>query len=517
MSDVAERMQIDVEPSVSILGLGSASAKVEFFRELKMQTNNVAVLVHATHQLYTQSSTDVPVPIDDKLIPENSEEGVRAFYGSYGDSYVNSISLGAIFYAVYVFETTTASEQTRVTEDLKAQGVGGPAEVQMGLNKVIGEISENHRTRVRFVVKQLGTEAVGITPDTMMDFAHHQLPNTPIVKPVVLSWTMGGYEQVYAFRKHDFIHRLAVNRMYFLQRGPTPGERGLLQNLTQVLAVLSGFDSILHTYAHYGHDPVRFDQRLLSHKLKAEAQSLAARRQVSAFLKDPFPDKLEPPEMSMTEVGVPSLNFESHRTPAYGGNGGTAFNDVEEAGGWHAAVRNRLQPKLISFSAVKDWKLSCIVANASTVNVSDAPHCPDNATSSKEGYWDSHVDELIVDYGQGTIGKKTRGRRQAGTWMLTDVLDLRSPLPKPIHTVSNITVYHKAYVSSLTVRADDGHMISASSLSDRQVEGPFTIKPPDAGNWRLIGFHGRCEQLLDSLGALYVKLLPFEYTKTPVL
>lgn len=118
---VAESMSIESSVSVSYLGKASVSAKAGFFKSLQLNSFSTTILVTARTTNYTESAQTYT--LKDGVSPVTSAREAEAFFGMYGDSFVDSVTVGAEYYAALVIQSSSVEEQKNVTAELKAKGI----------------------------------------------------------------------------------------------------------------------------------------------------------------------------------------------------------------------------------------------------------------------------------------------------------------------------------------------------------------------------------------------------------
>jgi hypothetical protein len=113
---------LNVEASLSAsYGVATVDAKSSFSKTLKTTSTSLSMIVSTRVVSGTETATGTITEFSSKAITESiSAEGIGAFLSSYGDSFVNSITLGSEYYAVYTFFTESESEQSDLRTSFKA-------------------------------------------------------------------------------------------------------------------------------------------------------------------------------------------------------------------------------------------------------------------------------------------------------------------------------------------------------------------------------------------------------------
>src|SRR3954447_1272486 len=109
LSKLAQALDIDASLSVSYLKAVDVTAKMEFARKLEVTARSVSIVVYAKHGIGTWDVTEAK--LKSKVTAPVDDESAAAFVGTYGDSFIKSVTLGGEYFAVYVFNTETREEQ----------------------------------------------------------------------------------------------------------------------------------------------------------------------------------------------------------------------------------------------------------------------------------------------------------------------------------------------------------------------------------------------------------------------
>lgn len=123
-SEVIRSLGIEAEFSYSFLAGGDVSTRVKFFNDLDLTEESVVILMSFLNTV-EYAATDVAFR-SKVTLPASSSEN-KAFYDSYGDSFVSRVQTGGAFYAAFVFHSSSKTEQLKIVAELEADGISGGA------------------------------------------------------------------------------------------------------------------------------------------------------------------------------------------------------------------------------------------------------------------------------------------------------------------------------------------------------------------------------------------------------
>ncbi|MBN8809565.1 MAG: hypothetical protein J0I47_15200 [Sphingomonas sp.] len=315
-SEVMKALSID--QSVSILGLGSVDEKMAFVQKQKTTEQSVSIVVHASHQTGTQTAANPT--LDPSLHGQATGDFVRA----YGDSYVDSISWGGEYYAMYTFYSETAEESRDLTLSLKASGIVDGMQASASMDTKISSFASTTAIDWSFDQKVSGANTAMPGREGIIDFAL-KFPALPLDAPVVVAYTTAGYEHVAKF-DIDFA-TIVANRSCLLD--PTTG---LIGALGKVTSLQNAADRLQAIYRCYGYT---VDTALQGFEDALATDVAAIKACVAAYAGDPTA-KVVPPPLPSLSRGTPTLDFASHFA-CWGGPGGDPF----DFGDVRTAVRNQ--------------------------------------------------------------------------------------------------------------------------------------------------------------------------------
>lgn len=117
---VMNTLGISAESSMSVFGFGFG-AKYEFFSRMKLDSFSTTVIVSARNYVGTRTATTYS--LRPNVTPVMNSTSARLFFGLYGDSFVDSVVLGAEYEACLIIRASSAEEQEEVRSSLKASGI----------------------------------------------------------------------------------------------------------------------------------------------------------------------------------------------------------------------------------------------------------------------------------------------------------------------------------------------------------------------------------------------------------
>jgi hypothetical protein len=295
---------------------GAVGMKAEFVKDLDLTTTSVTILVHASVN-YREVMTSV-APADGV---DTSDLG--AFFRAYGDSYVDSLTRGAEYIAVYCFYSQTLAEQERLAADITA--TISTAAVDGELKSKIGRVWES--TQVRKYRHHTIVGAPGVaspSEDDAVKFALDFSQKVGKTADSVIAYRTAGYDHVAGMP--DF-SKISANRALIQQDDGRPGDvplklttlRGVANQIAWLTDSASGF---YQTYRYTGDTLLRQRAR----QIRADIDSLE--RFVYALAADPT-QRSTPPAAPSLAFGAPRLGFEVSFGKQLGIVKGATFEDAD--------------------------------------------------------------------------------------------------------------------------------------------------------------------------------------------
>ena len=118
--------ELNVTGEFQVEGTISAIAgRVEFIDSLNVSETSVIVLID--YKTYKEKTVTTAIKKPEVTFPKDTGQSLEHFYKTYGDSYVKQITVGAEFYAAYVFHSKTIRERTEIITELEKSGLVGGA------------------------------------------------------------------------------------------------------------------------------------------------------------------------------------------------------------------------------------------------------------------------------------------------------------------------------------------------------------------------------------------------------
>lgn len=143
---VAQSMAIDSSASVSFLGIGGASAKKSFLESLELNSFSTTVLASARVGLRMDSALSYELMRG--VAPVTTAEEAKVFFGLYGDSFVDSITFGAEYYAALVIHSSSIEEKQSVSTALGAGGIFKGISANADTQKAIDNFRKESKFRM---------------------------------------------------------------------------------------------------------------------------------------------------------------------------------------------------------------------------------------------------------------------------------------------------------------------------------------------------------------------------------
>jgi hypothetical protein len=451
LSKLAQALDIDASLSVSYLKAVDVTAKMEFARKLEVTARSVSIVVYAKHGIGTWDVTEAK--LKSKVTAPVDDESAAAFVGTYGDSFIKSVTLGGEYFAVYVFNTETREEQQDLAASLKMEFKGGGASVKPEAQVKLSNFLNT--TKTNWTLKQGMT---GITDpefpdqDKLVPFAIG-FSKLKLDGPVATDLKVSGYENVEGLTKS--FGKVAANRRYFLNP-----HNGLLSKLARLTAVSNQIDWLKQIYSCYNY---KGDTALAAFAKRVGQDIEAIDAQVTRWVSNAAGDFAAPSLPSLAE-GEPVLNFEEDMSPAWGGTtpGPWAVDSVGDL------IRNRTRVKSIQLASGK-FDPYTLLGRLIVEYVSD-----------KRSWTETHGDGQVV-----TVAQR---------------LDLNGQSP------TRFEARHGTYLDWLKIYVSGG----SGGTRSTEAGGPGGVRTEWAvpKDWFFVGFAGRSGSIIDQVQARYAKLEP---------
>jgi hypothetical protein len=388
MSELSTALEVNQSLTVAFGKVGNIDQKMQFIDKLKVTTHSVEIVVYAKCIKFKETCTDVKLkgdpPPRDKL---------KEFFKGYGDSYLKSRQVGGEYYAVYTFYSQTQEQQTELVAGLKAGGIYSGVTVDAALQTKVSNYLSSNKTRTFFEQNVSGVSKVILPagPD-ICEFAR-KFPDMEMTMPETFTFEVEGYENVPGFG--DF-QSIVNSRRFFVDP-----RNGLVNKLVDVQELEDEIELIEKIYDLCGGYN---DEKLEKVKREAREDHDKIDLLIQKWEDDPT-QTFEAPKLPSLAYGIPSLVYTVDKSPAYGGNGGSPFDDVSGTS---------LVPDLTRVTAVQlrtGWVVNKITTWYRTFDRNwQAAHGKDD---------DGGSDRPKLDLASGEVITKISGNADKVIWYLT--------------------------------------------------------------------------------------------------
>jgi jacalin-like lectin domain-containing protein len=304
MTELTEALNVDQSLSIEFGEIGKIEEKLEFARKQKATTESLSIVVHARYQAKQISAKEpkFKVALDPKKLGD--------FVSAYGDSYVDSVTLGGEYYAVYTFHTQTSEDQKDLKLQLDAKGVKAGNSIEAKVVAELHQFATNSKTAWTFDQRLSGVKADLPKHEEMVDFVTH-FPSKDFSNPVVVGRSTAHYENVSMDSTvREAFQPVMDNRNYFIGSGGG----GLARSLVKIAARRNKVEWIQAIHACYGFSG---DSKLADLKKELETDREAIRAQLLEYRKNPL-QKFTPPPLPSLAKGTPMLQFEKGMSDQWG-------------------------------------------------------------------------------------------------------------------------------------------------------------------------------------------------------
>jgi hypothetical protein len=320
LETLSSSLEINQSLSIGFGPFGSVDEKMQFVNTLNVTTYSVSIVVHARHFGRKQVSTNVK--LDRGINPPKGNTELQNFFRAYGDSFLGSVTYGGEYNAVYTYYSETREQQTTLTAEMKAHGIFDGGSVDASLQTKINTFQSSVKTRYSFKQAVSGLANPKLpTADHVIDYAI-AFPSIPLDQPAIITFDTHGYEHVPDFG--DF-QPVARNRDFFVGTSVIGGLTRPLVQIQQVENQITLIKAIYDTYGGYA------DVKLVTNGRQSDADHKTINRMIEQFESNPT-QTFTAPDLPSLANGTPALNYKISHSPAYGGTGGSPFDDVDAAG-----------------------------------------------------------------------------------------------------------------------------------------------------------------------------------------
>lgn len=310
--------QIDQSASVGV-GLFSGTEKVQFTKTVERSSWAVNMVIRSTHIIGTTDSRNAH--IDASGFNMRDPDARLEFFSRYGDSYYSSVTFGAEYLAIFTFNLSSESEQSSTMTSLGLSGLLSAVTFNADLQTKISSFFAKTSAQVTLRQTALGLGDTELPAfEDMIEFAR-KVPSLQVVSPAIIRSSVSGYETLLPARTFDAI---AANRSYFVGSNFA---KGVYKDRTAISNMIGQLDTIHAVHDVYGH----VEQALKAAKQAAEEDLAKLDEQVEAYKSEPE-RVFSKPDLPSLAKGSPNLAYESGSSPAWGGTGGGAFDDIADVG-----------------------------------------------------------------------------------------------------------------------------------------------------------------------------------------
>jgi len=443
ITELAQSLNISQSLSVSYGPIASLEQKMQFIRSLKVTTYSISIVVSARHVLGKDAATDVK--LKDGITPPSTTVEIKDFVRVYGDSYLEAVSSGGEYYAVYTFYSETRQEQQSLIVELNAKGLWSGVSVNAKLQSDLSSFTSSTKTRSALNQTMSGIQNPKF-PDAnnIISFAL-SFPSLQLTAPAIINIETEGYERVPGFG--DF-EPIPDNRRYFVGMGVDGGLTASQLAIQELRDQILWLQDIYDLYQYIG------DKELVVAAAQTKGDLAAIDEQRLGWEKDPTQTFIAP-NLPSLELGTPSLNYAVSYSPAYGRNGGEPIVNFDPL----TYIQQRTRLVLVQLR------------------------------------FDKYVDALIVGYDGNTGANKVQNGGTGG--------NLGTPLGLGKNQyITEVTGRADKFVDQLNITITNGNKIGGG----RDGGKPFKIDIPSGAF--VMGFSGRSDKYLDQVQLIFAKFSP---------
>jgi Jacalin-like lectin domain len=315
LTEVQKSLTVNGSVSVSY-GPVDADAKASYVKDLKITSTSVVVVVYVATVIGTTTFQNVAFnpahhPTHDTLLD---------FYTQYGDSFVDSVTLGAEYWATYVFLATSEEQQSQIEGELTGAAKWGTgASIDAHISTAISKVISESQTASTFSQEATGYSGALPGSDEIISFAQ-KFPSLQKSAPAVVAFTTSGYEHA-PESSPSVLKPLTESRERYIDlRDPLSSATlaGRLARVEPLANQADGLADIYGTYFYTADTKLAEFQRLVDQDL-TNLGDMALR-----VAKDPV-TSWDIPETKSLSYGVPELSAAIRQGDYWGGSGGGEF------------------------------------------------------------------------------------------------------------------------------------------------------------------------------------------------
>ena len=314
MTELSDALEVNQSLTVAFGKVGSIDQKMKFINTLKVTTHSVEIVVYAKRVKHVETSTDYKLK-DGIKVPQGPEE-LAQFFRGYGNSFLGSVVSGGEYYAVYTFYSQTQEQQTTLVADMKAAGLYSGVSVDASLQTKLSKFLSSTTTRTVFKQDIAGISKVVLPTAAELCAFALKFTHLELDLPVIIAFATHGYENLPNFG--DF-QPIVKNRNFFLD-----DRKGLVEKLVEVQELQDQIELIEEVYDLCGGYK---DEKLAKVKREAAEDHDKIDLLIERWEQNPT-QTFNLPDLPSLEPGTPTLNYKIDKSPAFGGNGGSHFDDV---------------------------------------------------------------------------------------------------------------------------------------------------------------------------------------------
>ena len=326
--ELAQSLGIDQSFSLGIKSIISVDEKVKLVNSLKISSYSTSIVVRVRHVKNT--TTAISAKLNKDITAPIADKEKKDFVRTYGDSFLDSLTYGGEYCAIYVFYNESREEQLELEASITASGIFRGVSVNTAFQMNLNTLIKNCKTRSVFhqLVSGISSPRLPV-PDGIVNYAL-AFPSINLDAPVIISFTTRGYETIGGFGEFQPIKK---NRAYFVGDA---FNKGLLINLVIIEELLNQISSITSIYSRFGGFS---DNGLISFEAALRQGKKEIIHHANTFDENPLSSFSTPILPALDKA--PALNYRFNTSQSWGGNGGhaTALNTT---------VWGKLRPQLVA-------------------------------------------------------------------------------------------------------------------------------------------------------------------------
>lgn len=465
-------LKIGIDNSISFTSVDfGLSDKFSYAFSQKITKYSVVVIVRAIQSRGTVAAAGAPTLLS-TVEPPTSPDKLRQFFTTHGDCWVSSIETGSEFLYTYVYDSQTETEQTAVTNELKAHAIFDGGSITDDLATSVTLTETNTQVRLSYTPYIGGVVHDYPAPNEVVTFAR-TFPSLPISGTgTVISFEIRPYEAVPGLSAP--FAPIAATRELF-SGVPSTG-MNLSQTLEALQEAANAATEIQSIFARYGYAA---DSQLASRGTQIGIDLGAAQRLAHQMSQDPTQQYSLPAYESLsygtpTLSGSASLSYDGRS----GGDGGDPFDDTVSS--------------YLPGSFKQGWKLMAIqVTGGNWMN------------SMQLAYEDLNGNVIALQHGQGTATTVIPSPP-----LTEDMVTSNWQLLQGGFVTRTVTEYNR-FVNQLTIYVDGRTDPLFSLPPNAETPRPFHESDDTVPSGSvLLSFRGHAGKYVDQLEDVMLTLSP---------